>query len=79
MKPGAEGILRVLSGWQSAASETLFVGDSLADVRGARAAGVPVAIIRGGEAAETAFVGNQPDHMISGLSELIELVAEKNV
>jgi phosphoglycolate phosphatase len=74
MKPAAEGILRVLSGWQIAAGEVLFVGDSLADVRGARAAGVPVAIIRGGEAAETAFAGNQPDHMISGLSELVELV-----
>ncbi|MCX7171842.1 MAG: HAD family hydrolase [Proteobacteria bacterium] len=73
MKPRAEGILRVLSGWQLAAGKALFVGDSLADVRGARAADVPVAIIRGGEAAKTAFSGNPPDHMISDLSELIEL------
>lgn len=73
MKPRAEGILRVLSDWQLAAGKALFVGDSLADVRGARAADVPVAIIRGGEAAETAFSENQPDHMISDLSELIEL------
>ena len=77
MKPAAEGILRVLARWQIGPSEMLFVGDSLADVRGARAAGIPVAIIRGGEAAETAFAENQPDHMISELSELIELVGAK--
>lgn len=79
MKPAAEGIVRVLSGWRVAADEALFVGDSLADVLGARAAGVPVAIIRGGEVAETAFAGNPPDHMISALSELVELVTAKKI
>lgn len=75
MKPRAEGILRVLSDWQLAADAALFVGDSRADVLGARAAGVPVAIIGGGECAETEFAGDPPDHMISHLSELAELVA----
>ena len=75
MKPGAEGILRVLSAWQLAAGEVLFVGDSRADVCGARAAGIPVAIIRGGECEETAFAEDPPDHIISHLSELVELVA----
>jgi phosphoglycolate phosphatase-like HAD superfamily hydrolase len=56
------------------AGNVLFVGDSLADVRGARAAGMPVAIISGGEAAATAFADNQPDHIISTLSELAVLV-----
>lgn len=75
MKPGAEGILRVLSDWQVAAGEVLFVGDSRADVRGARAAGAPVAIIRGGECDETAFADDPPDHMISQLGELVGLIA----
>ncbi|KAF0164349.1 MAG: phosphoglycolate phosphatase [Rhodocyclaceae bacterium] len=75
MKPRAEGILRVLSDWQLAPDTVLFVGDSRADVRGARAAGLPVAIIRGGECADAEFAGDPPDHMISRLSELIELVA----
>ena len=74
MKPRAEGILRVLSDWRLAAGEVLFVGDSRADVLGARAAGVPVAIIRGGECDETAFADIPPDHMISGLSELVDLL-----
>jgi len=75
MKPRAEGILRVLKDWQVAPGRILFVGDSLADVRGARAAGVSVAIIRDGECDEAAFADDPPDHMISRLGELGELVA----
>jgi HAD superfamily hydrolase (TIGR01509 family) len=75
MKPRAEGILRVLSEWQVAAGDVLFVGDSLADVFGARAAGMPVTIIRGGECDETAFADAPPDHMISQLNELVECIA----
>lgn len=75
MKPRAEGILRVLSDWQTAAGDALFIGDSRADVFGARAAGMPVAIIRGGECDETAFANSPPDHMISLLHELVELIA----
>jgi len=75
MKPRAEGILRLLSHWQVAAGEVLFVGDSRADVLGARAAGMPVAIIRGGECDETAFADAPPDHMISQLNELVEPIA----
>jgi phosphoglycolate phosphatase len=75
MKPRAEGILRVLSDWQVAAGDVLFIGDSLADVFGARAAGMPVVIIRGGECDETAFADAPPDHMISQLNELVESIA----
>ena len=75
MKPRAEGILRLLSDWQVAAGDVLFVGDSRADVLGARAAGMPVAIIRGGECDETAFADAPPDHMISQLNELVEPIA----
>lgn len=75
MKPRAEGIARVLSHWQVAAADALFVGDSRADVFGARAAGMPVAIIRGGECDETAFADAPPDHLISQLEELFEPIA----
>jgi pyrophosphatase PpaX len=75
MKPRAEGILRVLSDWHVAAGDVLFIGDSLADVFGARAAGMPVTIIRGGECDETAFADAPPDHMISQLNELVEFIA----
>lgn len=75
MKPRAEGILRTLTHWQFAPDQVLFVGDSRADVFGARAAGVAVAIIRGGECDEAAFADIPPDHMISQLSELTALIA----
>lgn len=75
MKPRAAGILQVLAGWNQVAGSVLFVGDSRADVCGARAAGLPVAIIRGGECDETAFAADPPDYMISGLDELLGLFA----
>ncbi len=75
MKPRADGILRVLSQWQVAAADALFIGDSRADVFGARAAGMPVAIIRGGECEDSVFADTPPDHMISQLNELFERVA----
>jgi len=74
MKPRAEGILRVLADWQLAPRDVLFVGDSRADVFGARAAGMPVAIIRGGECDDTAFADAPPDYMISRLDELARLI-----
>jgi phosphoglycolate phosphatase-like HAD superfamily hydrolase len=75
MKPRAEGILRLLTDWQVAKSDVLFVGDSRADVFGARAAGVRVAIIRDGECDEAAFADARPDYMISRLDELVDLIA----
>ncbi|OFZ98520.1 MAG: hypothetical protein A2Z64_05355 [Betaproteobacteria bacterium RIFCSPLOWO2_02_67_12] len=75
MKPAPEGILRVLSDWQAAADRVLFVGDSRADVSGARAAGMHVAIIRGGECDEADFADAPPDYMISHLNEIGELIA----
>ena len=77
MKPGAEGVLRVLSEWQTAPGDVLFIGDSRADVFGARAAGMAVAIIRGGECEESDFAEAPPDHMISQLSELVEPVGQR--
>lgn len=76
MKPGTEGILRVLAEWLLDADAVLFVGDSRADVRAARAAGMRVAIIRGGECVESDFAGDPPDFMISQLDELAGLTAQ---
>lgn len=74
MKPSVEGILLVLREWRLAPRDVLFVGDSRADVLGARAAGLMVAIIRGGECAESDFADLAPDRWVSRLGELNELI-----
>ena len=62
MKPRAEGIRAGARGvGRGSRQEVLFVGDSRADVMGARAAGVAVAIVRGGECDEAAFAGDPPE------------------
>lgn len=75
MKPRAEGALQALAALKIAAHEALFVGDSRADVFAARAAGMRVAIIRGGECEEAAFAAMPPDYMISQLDEVVGLIA----
>jgi HAD superfamily hydrolase (TIGR01509 family) len=44
-KPHPEGILRVLERFRSSPDEALMVGDSLSDIKAARAAGVPIASV----------------------------------
>lgn len=70
MKPRPEGTLRVLAELKTAPQAALFVGDSRADVLAARAAGLRVAIIRGGECVESDFTALPPDHFVSRLDEL---------
>lgn len=74
MKPRPEGTLRALAELETAPEEALFVGDSRADVLAARAAGLRVAIIRGGECAEVDFAALPPDHFVSRLDEIAALV-----
>jgi HAD superfamily hydrolase (TIGR01509 family) len=70
MKPRPEGTLRALAELKTTPEEALFVGDSRADVLAARAAGLRVAIIRGGECVESDFAALPPDHFMSRLDEL---------
>lgn len=75
LKPDPQGVSAVLVTMKTPADEALFVGDSLADVRAARAVGMRVAIIRGGEALATAFANEPPDWWISRLEEIADLTA----
>jgi len=74
MKPRPEGTLRVLAELRTAPEAALFVGDSRADVFAARAAGLRVAIIRGGECVESDFAALPPDHFVSRPDELPALL-----
>jgi HAD superfamily hydrolase (TIGR01509 family) len=75
LKPNQEGLSAVLAAMKAPAEEALFVGDSLADVLVARATGMRVAIIEGGESQGGAFAAAPPDWMISRLDEIADLTA----
>jgi phosphoglycolate phosphatase len=74
MKPDPEGIDRALASWGIPSAAALFVGDSLTDVRAARAAGVRVAIIAGGESSAEALAALPPDVVLGGVSDVLGLV-----
>ena len=75
LKPDPEGVSAVLAAMKVPAREALFVGDSLADVRAARAVGMRVAIIHGGESQGSAFAAEPPDWVVSRLEEIADLTA----
>jgi HAD superfamily hydrolase (TIGR01549 family) len=70
MKPDPEGILRVLNEWNLPAHEVLYAGDSRTDVLAARAAGLAVAIVRGGECSEADLAAAPPDVTLARLEEI---------
>lgn len=74
LKPHPQGVAIALAATNTPPDQALFVGDSLADVHAARAAGLRVAIIRGGEAPETDFVAAPPDWLITRLDEVAGLI-----
>lgn len=74
MKPHPEGVRAVLAMRGTDPAQALFVGDSLADVAAARAAGMRVAIVRGGECAAAAFDAMPPDHFVDTLAQVEALV-----
>ena len=73
LKPNREGILNALAQLGATKSETLFIGDSVTDVLGAREAGVQVAIVQGGESAPTSLVVAAPNFLWRAMAELATL------
>jgi HAD superfamily hydrolase (TIGR01509 family) len=74
MKPAPEGILSCLEGLGLGGAQVLFVGDSRTDVLAARSAGLPVAIILGGESSREALAPLAPDYVLEEPRELLPLV-----
>jgi phosphoglycolate phosphatase len=75
LKPNRAGILIVLEKLGAQKSDALFVGDSVTDVLGARDAGLPVAIIQGGESARAALLAAQPDYLWKSFAEIETIFA----
>lgn len=69
MKPDGEGIRQALRRL-GCPGPALMVGDSLSDLLAARAAGIPVAIVAGGESSMDRILAHRPDYFVSRLGEL---------
>lgn len=76
MKPDPDGLRRALEGLDVDGGRALFVGDSRTDVLAARAAGVPVAVIVGGESDRIALEEDPPDHYLESLADVVEVLAD---
>lgn len=74
MKPDGEGLQTAMAALGVTAAQTLMVGDSLSDLGAARAAGVAVAILAGGESAPAAITAAAPDYRLERLTEVASLV-----
>jgi phosphoglycolate phosphatase len=74
MKPDGDGLTRALDRLGLTARQALFVGDSRTDVLAARAAGVRVAVIAGGESDRSVLEADPPDHYLASLAEVIDVL-----
>ncbi len=73
LKPHGGGIRRALERLGSE-GPALMVGDSLSDLFAARDAGIPVAIVAGGESSPEEIRAHRPDRFLSALAELRAVV-----
>lgn len=73
LKPHPAGIQIVCRRLGCKAQEVWYVGDSLDDIRAARNAGVPVAIVEGGQSRLSEIREARPNWIIAGLSDLLDL------
>jgi phosphoglycolate phosphatase len=75
LKPHPAGIQLVCRRLRCKARDVWYVGDSLDDIRAARNAGVPVAIVEGGQNRLSEIREARPNWILSGLPDLLGLIA----
>ena len=75
LKPHPAGIQMVCRRLGCKAQEVWYVGDSLDDIKAARNAGVPVAVVQGGQNPLAEIREAKPDWIIAGLPDILNLPA----
>jgi phosphoglycolate phosphatase len=73
-KPDPAMLLQGLARVGASAADAVYVGDMAIDVRTARAAAVPVWLVLGGAAGEEDAAAAGPDRVLTGFSEMLELL-----
>ena len=76
-KPHSEGIQLALNRLRVMKDRAVFVGDSLDDVHAAKAAGLKVVIILGGENVKPDLLSANPDFLIQSYDQLITSLKEE--
>jgi phosphoglycolate phosphatase len=72
LKPSPDGINLALERLGARKEKSIYIGDSLDDVHGARNAGLRVIIISEGENLKEEIFKAQPDYVIQGYGELLQ-------
>ncbi len=75
LKPHPAGLQLVCRRLGCEAKEVWYVGDSLDDIKAARNAGIPVAVVEGGQNRLSEIREAKPDWIIVGLPDLLTLLA----
>jgi HAD superfamily hydrolase (TIGR01549 family) len=74
LKPQGESILKAIDDLQVSKGETLFVGDSVTDIKATEDAGVDVAMVLGGESRRQDMEKHKPKFILYSLSEVLKLI-----
>lgn len=74
LKPQGYSILKAMDDLQVSKIETLFVGDSVTDIKAAKEAGVEVAMVLGGESKRQDMEKHKPKFILNSLSEVMQLI-----
>ena len=77
-KPDPAALLFSMKKHNVAASEVLWVGDSIIDIQTGRNAGVETVIVRHGFASNQRLEDLGPDYLVDDFDALLKLTAEKN-
>lgn len=74
LKPSGSGLGKMSEALATPKSETLYVGDSVLDIRAARDSGVYVAAVVGGIHTRDQLMREGPDYVLDSLSKVAEIV-----
>ncbi len=74
LKPRPDGIVKAMAMMGLPREEVIYVGDSIIDVRAARAAGIKVASVTTGRYTYEKLRGEGTDYIMGSLSELLDMV-----
>ena len=72
-KPDSFGVKKIMNKANAASDETVYIGDSITDIKTAQNAGIDCVIVRWGYGDENAFAHEYPLEVIDDFSQLYEI------